>query len=203
MERGPQSELTAARLKLAVAEENLRVLKDIHPPDAQRIAKAEVGVAKAEVGFAKAEWQRADAVEKERYWFLVEEASKLVEDARKVFDTANTAHRDALAAAKAAAASAAAPAGYSTWSYHGWLDCLLPFALSSRTLYASTKSPQTQAKVQTTAHPDGTSKQYSMLSLAESLQELQCERYSTEGNPLLEGGDTAIIHRKKHLYIEG
>mmetsp|Transcript_10459 Transcript_10459/g.24567 ORF Transcript_10459/g.24567 Transcript_10459/m.24567 type:complete len:183 (-) Transcript_10459:71-619(-) len=113
MEGGPQSDLTAARRELDAAKENLRVEQNTHPPDAQRVAKAEVGVAKAEVGFAKAEWQRADAVEKERYWFLVEEASKLVEDARKVFDTANTAHRDALAAAKAAAASAAAPAGVS------------------------------------------------------------------------------------------
>jgi len=189
MEGGPQSELTAARRKLDVAEENLRVVQNIHPPDAQRIAKAEVGVAEAKVGVVKAEWQSAAADEKGQYWLLVE--------------TANTAHKDALAAAKAAAAAAAAPAGYSTWSYHGWLDCLLPFALSSRTLYASTKSPQTQAKVQTAAHPNGIPKPYSMLSSGESLQELQCESYSTEGNPLLEGGDTAIIHRKKHLYIEG
>jgi len=187
MEGGPQSDLTAARRELDAAKENLRVEQNTHPPDAQRVAKAEVGVAKAEVGVAKAEWQSAAADEKGQYWLLVE--------------TANTAHRDALAAAKAV--SAAAPAGCSTWSFHGWLECVLPFALSSRTLYASSKSPQRQAKVQMTAHPNGISKQYSMLSLGESLQELQCERYSTEGNPLLEGGDTAIIHRKKHLYIEG
>ena len=112
-------ELTEAKKRLVKAESELDVVKAVLrkaeeavPIDAQRVAKAELGVAKAELGVteaklgvaeaklgvAEAKWQAASEGEKAVFLESVKTAQAILKTAQGCVETANMAYKKALSA---------------------------------------------------------------------------------------------------------